>query len=111
MSARDIWEDKPVTFAELTLDEGDEIIMAFAEQGRLKASRLLLAKTLRWADTGELVFSSPAALGAMPLRLATRVGRLTAKALFVNGLRDDDPEDETTPASNGHDTGAPGPSL
>jgi hypothetical protein len=109
---RDIWEDRPVIFAEITLEQGDDVIVAFAEQNRLKACRHLVALCMRYADTNELVFKSPAEAHALGMRMAAKMGRFYNKALFANGMRDEDPELEpaSPPASNGHDAETTSPS-
>jgi hypothetical protein len=105
---RDVWNDRPVTFAKITLEEGDAVLEAF-EASKYRGSRLLLALSLRYSDTNELVFRSVAEVNVLPFEMLNRIGRLSSKAAYVNGLRDDDPD--ALPIGNGHDAdAAAGPS-
>ena len=107
MSARDVWEGRPVSFATLSVREGEPIIDTIAA-GQPRAGRYaLLVATMRWADTNDPVFASVDEIYAQPLRLWLVLQRLAAKAAYENGLQDADPDDVPPPsAGNGHDTSA-----
>jgi hypothetical protein len=101
-----------VSFASLSIREGEPIIDAFAHGDGKAARYILVVATMRWADTDEPVFATVDELYAQPLRTWLVLQRLAAKAAYVNGLQDTDP-DEPPPAAtaNGHDTqAAAGPS-
>jgi hypothetical protein len=109
MSTRDVWESRPVGFRKLTVREGEPFIDIIAA-GRPREGRYgLLAATMEWADTNELVFSSVDDIYALPLNHWLVLQRLSAKAAFANGLQDDDPDAPIT-RGNGLDAGAERPS-
>ena len=103
MSTRDVWDGRPVTFAEFTIREGKAVNEAFAQGGE-EGSYMLLVLSMRWADTGEPVFAEVNAIEALPYRLRNTLVRLSSKAAFVNGMTSDDPDAPVT--GNGHDTAA-----
>lgn len=105
------WNDRAVTFAEFSVGEGDAILDAFAESGR-KGSRLMLVHSLRYADTGEPVFSSVADVEAVPFRHTERLTYLSARCSHLNGFGPDPDVELPGAQPNGHDTAPPpGPSL
>jgi hypothetical protein len=105
MSARDVWENRPVSFRTLTIREGEPMIDTIAA-GEARAGRYaLLVATMQWADTNELVFASLDDIYAQPLRHWLVLQRLAAKAAYANGLQDADP-DAPLVSGNGHDAGA-----
>jgi hypothetical protein len=109
MSERDIWDGRPVSFRNLTIEEGEPIIDIMAA-GDARAGRYgLLVATMQWSDTKERVFASVAEVRGQPLRHWLALQRLAAKAAFENGLQDVDP-DAPLPPANGLDAGAPHPS-
>jgi hypothetical protein len=97
---RDIWNDRPVTFAEFTIAEGKQMLKAYARDQE-EGMHHLLVLSLRYADTGEPVFKSVAEIEALPFRHNFTLGRLASKAGFLNGMRSD--PDAPTPAANGED--------
>jgi hypothetical protein len=108
MSTRDVWESRPVSFRTLTVREGEPFIDIIAA-GEARAGRYgLLAATMEWADTSELVFGSVDEIYAQPLRHWLLLQRLSAKAAYANGLQDGDPDAPLT--GNGLDPGAARPS-
>ncbi len=110
MTARDVWDGRPVTFGALSILEGDPIMDAFARGDGKAARYALLVAALRWADTGDAVFTSVDQIHAQPLRCWLVLMRLAAKAMFANGLTDDDPDAPPVAHANGHDEAATGPS-
>jgi hypothetical protein len=102
VTERDVWDGRPVTFASLSILEGEPIIEAFGRGDGKRARYALLVASMRWADSGEPVFSSVDEIYAQPLRAWLTLVRLGNKAGFVNGLQDDDP-DALPPPGNGHD--------
>jgi hypothetical protein len=107
---RDVWEGRPVTFAKITLEEGDAVFDTLLVN-KFKGSRLLMALSMRYIDTNELVFSSPDEAHRLPLETFSTVARLAGKASYVNGLREDNPDAPPSVAGNGHDLEVPaGPS-
>jgi hypothetical protein len=105
MTARDVWDGRPVIFAEFSIREGRPVTQAFQRDGE-QGSFALLVASMRWADSGEPVFADIDAIEVQPFRLRPTLARLSAKAAFVNGLRADDPDDEADAApvaGNGHD--------
>jgi hypothetical protein len=102
MSERDIWDGRPVTFRRLTIEEGEPIIDIMASGDGRAAGYALLAATLQWADTKELIFPGVDYIRSLPLRDWLTLQRFAAKARFENGLQDADP-DEPPPPANGHD--------
>jgi hypothetical protein len=109
MSERDTWDGRPVTFANLSILEGDPIMDAFGRGDGKAARYALLVASVRWADTGDAVFTSVEQIHAQPLRAWVALMRLAAKAMFANGLTDDDPDAPRAALTNGH--AQPGPSL
>src|SRR5262245_47589735 len=104
MTARDVWNDRPVTFVEFSIRDGrpvDEAFAVDAEQGSFQ----LLVLSMRYTETSQPVFATVDEIFALPFRHRATLARLAAKAGFVNGLRLTDP-DAPTPPSNGHDTEA-----
>jgi hypothetical protein len=106
MSERDVWDGRPVTFAALSILEGEPAIEAFGRGDGKTGRYTLLALSLRWADTEERVFVDADHVRAQPLRNWVTLIRLADKAMFVNGLRNDDPDAPAPTVANGHDTQA-----
>jgi hypothetical protein len=104
MTARDVWDGKPVTFVEFSIRDGKPVTEAFARDGQ-EGSFMLLVASMRWADTGEPVFADLAAVEDVSFKLKPVLARLSTKAAYVNGLLTDDP-DAPPPPGNGHDTQA-----
>jgi hypothetical protein len=102
--SRDVWNERPVTFAEFSIRDGRPLDDAFAIDGE-QGSYQLLVLSLRYADTGLPVFAAVDEIFALPFKHRATLGRLAAKAGFVNGLRLTDP-DAQTPPGNGPDTEA-----
>jgi hypothetical protein len=102
------WNGREVVFGEYDLRVGKAVREAFAESGE-QGSYACLAASLRYADSGELVFASVDDVWAQPARLQGRVLRLAGEAAKLNGMVDDaDAEgDRTTNGSGERD----GPSL
>jgi hypothetical protein len=110
MSERDIWDGRPVTFAEFSIREGKPVNAAF-ELGGEAGSYMLLVLSMRWADTDQPVFASIDEIEALPFRLRGALVRFSAKAARVNGMGVDADDDALVRATNGHDVGeAAGPS-
>ena len=111
MSERDVWDGRPVTFAEFSIREGKTVNEAFAEGGE-RGSYALLVLSMRWADSDQPVFASIEEIEALPFRLRGTLVRLSAKAATVNGMGiSADGDDALVRNANGHDTGeAAGPS-
>ena len=110
MSERDVWDGRPVTFAEFTIREGKAVNEAFAQGGEA-GSYMLLVLSLRWADTGEPVFADVDVIEALPFRLRNTLVRLSAKAATANGMGISADDDALVRNANGHDAGeAAGPS-
>lgn len=110
MSERDIWDGRPVTFAEFSIREGKAVNAAFADGGE-QGSYALLVLSMRWADTDQPVFAGIEEIEALPFRLRGALVRLSAKAARINGMGVDADDDALVHKSNGHDAGeAAGPS-
>ena len=107
MSARDVWEGRPVSFRKLTVREGEPFIDIIAA-GDARAGRYgLLVASMEWTDTKELVFGSLEDIYTQPLNHWLVLQRLSGKAAYENGLQDVDPDDvPPRSAGNGHDASA-----
>jgi hypothetical protein len=101
MSARDIWNERPVVFAEFSIKDGKALNAAFDRDSE-DGSFMLLVLSLRYADTREPVFGSIDEVLAQPFRLRPQLVRLSTKAAYVNGLQVNDPDSPPGPAK-GHD--------
>jgi hypothetical protein len=109
MTARDIWMERPVIFADFTIREGDWMHEGF-EVGPIEGSYRLLSLSLRYADSNERVFPDSAPMWDLPYRYRAVLSRLSAKAAFACGMTNDDPENPAPPPANGHDANAAAPS-
>jgi hypothetical protein len=108
------WDDRAVTFVDMTQLEGDAVLDAYAESART-GTRMLLVYGLRYTDTGERVFASVAEIEALPFRHLDRLTYLAARCARQNGMRAADPDAPTgeegteegmEAKANGHDAAA-----
>jgi hypothetical protein len=106
---RDVWNDRPVTFADFTVREGEVLGPAF-EVSAQEGSYMLLALSLRYTDTNELVFKDGEDVWSQPFRLRPALARLSAKAAFYHGLVSTDPDAPVVTNGSGTAPEAPGPS-
>jgi hypothetical protein len=98
-----------VTFGDFDLKQGRAVRHALGEDGET-GCYTALAFSLRYADSGDLVFQNVDEVWAQPSRLRERLFYLATAALAANGViaeRSDDSEAKP----NGHDPEAPRPSL
>jgi hypothetical protein len=106
---RNEWNGRPVTFGDFDIKQGRAVREAFREDGEA-ALYLGLAASLRYADSGELVFQSVDEVWAQPNRLSERIFYLASEALTANGFATGRPP-AGAPKPNGHDPEPPRPSL
>jgi hypothetical protein len=110
MRDRDIWNGRPVTFAEFSIRDGAPVTEAFLRSGE-EGSFMLLVAALRYADTGQAVFASVDEVYDQPFRLRERLSYFAGKCAFANGLRDVDPDAEVAEGAQENGSAeAPGPS-
>jgi hypothetical protein len=96
---RDSWNERAVAFAEFSIRDGKAMLEAFERNGE-EGSFALLVLSLRYADTGEEVFSTVDEIMNQPFRTRERLSYLAGRCAFTNGLRATDPAADLAP--NGH---------
>jgi DNA-binding NtrC family response regulator len=83
MTSRLQWEGRDVTFIEINMAAGREVLAAAAIDGE-RGFFMGLVKACRYADTGDPVFKSVDEIDAMPFRLRARLMRLATEAHEAN---------------------------
>jgi hypothetical protein len=78
------WNGREVRFAEYSVAAGREIRDAFAKDREL-GGWTILAKSMRYVDSGELVFATAAEIDELPNRLYGRLAMLAADAIETVG--------------------------
>lgn len=90
------WNGRPVTLIEFSIRDGREVRDAYKVDGEHGMYAVLL-KSARYADDSSPVFASVDDIESQPFRLQQRVMRLAARALDVNGFKDNDSVDGDGP--------------
>ena len=108
--ARDIWNERPVVFAEFSItDRQAAFIDGVRRATARRAPSCCSWLSLRYADTGEPVFGSIDEICAQPFRARARLVRLADQAAaFVNGLQVKRSRRASRPPANGHDAAGGG---
>lgn len=91
------WNGRAVTFADFTILQGRAVRAAFAEDQE-NGMYLCLVLSMRYADTGEPVFSGVDELLAQPFKLQQRLITLAAAAATVNRVLADTDEGQPVPS-------------